>query len=319
MSKISNFFRQPPPPSEPEPEDPISLMHGLLWDQQERERIQENGMHLIPSNFYSSIPSIAEIQNSYEYTEEVPPYLDPRIFDRDRMRQELIDLTAFSADFDPPMEGDEDTCRSFFWKNSQFTYCDAMSLYAYVRRQKPKAIVEIGSGFSSLVSLAALDKNGSGRLKCVEPYPRPFISALAGDSKLDLMQIRAQDLTAEMLNEMLDDGDILFIDSTHTVKTGSDCLHIYLRLLPNIKKKILVHVHDVFLPFGMPQQWLLEKHIYWTEQYLLLAWLTDNPKTSVKFGSAYHKHFNPELLEGFMHGRYATKGGSFWLEYDGRL
>lgn len=316
MAKISNFFRPaPPPPPEPEPIDAISVMHGLLWaDQQERERIQKNGMHLIPSNFYSSIPSIAEIQSSYEYTEEAPPYLDPRIFNEERLRKELVALSEFSADFEPPMEGDEETCRSFFWKNSQFSYCDAMSLYAYVRRQKPKTIVEIGSGFSSLASLAALDANGTGRLKCVEPYPRPFISALAEEDKLDLLQVHAQHLTAEMLNEMLDDGDILFIDSTHTVKTGSDCLHIYLRLLPKITKKILVHVHDIFLPFGMPKRWLLENHIYWTEQYLLLAWMTDNPKVSVKFGSAYHKHFNPDLGEGFMHGRHKVGGGSFWLD-----
>jgi hypothetical protein len=136
---------------------------------------------------------------------------------------------------------------------------------------------------------------------------------------LDLRAVRAQDLTPEMLNTMLEDGDVLFIDSTHTVKTGSDCVHIYLRLLPNLTKRVLIHVHDIFLPFGMPQKWLLDTHIYWTEQYLLMAWMIDNLRVTLLYGSAYHDHFNGELLQGLMRGRYQRGGSSFWIQYDGSM
>lgn len=297
----------------------LPVMQHLVWaDRAYREKLQENGINVIPSNFYSSIPSISEILGSYEYQESTPPYLECGIFDHDKLREELSALIAFSEDFDPPKTGDEETCRSYFWENSQFSYSDAMSYYAYVRRIRPKTVVEIGSGFSSLAALEALNRNGGGKLECIEPYPRPFITALSDEGALGLHKIRAQDISPDKLNSMLDDGDILFIDSTHTVKTGSDCLHIYLRLLPRINKRIFVHVHDIFLPFGMPENWLLDNHIHWTEQYLLLAFLIDNPKARVLFGSAYHGHFNRELLDRFMHGRCLGGGGSFWFEYDGR-
>lgn len=297
----------------------IPIMQKLLWaDRTHREKLQEHGLNVIPVNFYSNTPSISEIMSSYEYVEPNAPYLDETIFNQEKLRQELSELIAFSADFTPPENGDEENCDRFFWKNSQFSYSDAMSYYAYIRRIKPKTVVEIGSGFSSLIALEALDRNRAGKLKCIEPFPRPFITSFSKKGAIDLRKVRAQDVTPEILNLMLSDGDILFIDSTHTVKTGSDCLNIYLRLLPRINKKIYVHVHDVFLPFGLPQKWLLDSQIFWTEQYLLLAWMIDNPRVSVLFGSAYHNHFNPDILDSFMHGRFRRGGGSFWLEYDGR-
>ena len=296
----------------------IGDLHQLVWgDRSDRERMQDHGLNLIPANFYSSIPSISETLNSYEYTDATPPYLDNRIFDQEKLLEELSSLIPFSADFDPPELGDEENCREFFWGNSQFSYSDAMSYYAYVRRIKPKTIVEIGSGFSSLIAIEALRENGTGELKCIEPFPRPFITSLGNESALDLYVVKAQDISAETLNSMLNDGDILFIDSTHTVKTGSDCLHIYLRLLPNITKKIYIHVHDIFLPFGLPQKWLLDSQIHWTEQYLLMAWMIDNPRVSVLFGSAYHERFNRDLLDSLMRRRFISGGGSFWVKYDG--
>ena len=297
----------------------LPVMQKLLWaDPQDRARLQEQGLNVTPSNFYSSTPSISEITSSYEYGESEPPYLNCGIFDQEKLRGELAELLPYAADFTPDETGNDKTCTSYFWKNSQFSFSDAMSYYAYVRRIRPKTVVEIGSGFSSLIAMEALRKNGVGTLRCIEPFPRPFITSLGKAGALELQALRAQDVTAESLNAMLEDGDILFIDSTHTVKTGSDCLHIYLRLLPKITKKIFVHVHDIFLPFGLPQKWLIDQQIYWTEQYLLLALLIDNPRANLLFGSAYHKHFNDDLLTEFMHGRCGSGGGSFWFEYDGR-
>lgn len=297
----------------------IPAIQKLVWAERgQREKLQALGLNVVPINFYSNTPSISDVLNSYEYADSVVPYLNDAIFDKNFLCGELSALIAFAEDFNPPENGDEENCDHFFWKNSQFSYSDAMSYYAYIRRIKPKTVIEIGCGFSSLVALEALEKNGTGKLKCIEPFPRPFITSFGNSGTIDLHKMRAQDVTPEMLNSMLSDGDILFIDSTHTVKTGSDCLHIYLRLLPHINKKIYVHVHDVFLPFGMPQNWLLNTQIFWTEQYLLLAWMIDNPRVSLLFGSAYHNHFNPGILDSLMYGRFSKGGGSFWLEYNGR-
>ncbi|NWD72543.1 class I SAM-dependent methyltransferase [Pseudomonas gingeri] len=297
----------------------LPIMQKLLWaDPQDRARLQEQGLNVTPSNFYSSTPSISEIASSYEYNEPEPPYLNCGIFDQEKLRAELVELIPYSVDFTPAEVGDAETCTSYFWNNGQFSSSDAMSYYAFVRRVRPNKIVEIGSGFSSLIALEALRKNGVGTLSCIEPFPRPFITSLGKEGALELLDHPAQDVSVQMLNSMLDDGDILFIDSTHTVKSGSDCLHIYLRLLPKITKKIFVHVHDVFLPFGLPKRWLIDHQIYWTEQYLLLALMIDNPRTKLLFGSAYHQHFNDDLLTEFMRGRSKNGGGSFWFEFDGR-
>ena len=129
----------------------------------------------------------------------------------------------------------------------------------------------------------------------------------------ELIRKPVQQVSVEFFDAMLEDGDILFIDSTHTVKTGSDCLYLYLKVLPALRNRVIVHVHDVFLPDAMPQSWALEKQIYWTEQYLLLAYLLDNPRTTVWFGSHYHLLQHPGNLADFMYGRAGAGGGSFWF------
>lgn len=287
----------------------LPVIQKFVWaERAQREKLQALGINVIPANFYSSIPSIADVKDSYEYAETSIPYLDEALFDKDALHNTLSELAAYSVDFAPPENGDKEYGDYFFWNNAVFSSSDAMAYYAFLRKFKPDNVVEIGSGFSTLVAREALIKNGSGKLTCIEPFPRPFLKRLDG---ISLETITAQEVTADYLNDIFDDGDVLFIDSTHTVKTGSDCLHIYLRLLPKITKKIYIHIHDIFLPFGLPKKWLLDLQIHWTEQYLLLAWIL--------FGSAYHEHFNPDLMEKLMHGRYpATCSSSFWLEYDGR-
>jgi hypothetical protein len=294
------------------------LVGELLWaDRSERRQLQDFGVNVVPANFYSAVPSISEIESSYEYAGEDPPYLNDRIFNSATIHRTLEELIPYAADFSPPEDGDEVNGTSYFWRNSQFSFSDAMSYWAFIRKTRPKTVLEIGCGFSSLIALEALNANGAGKLHGIEPFPRPFVSRLASDGAFALEQRPAQTVDPEWANSILQDGDILFIDSTHTVKTGSDCLHIYLRLLPMIRRKILVHVHDIFLPFGMPKEWLLDMHIHWTEQFLLLALLTDNPRTRVLYGSAYNDHFNKKLLSEFMHGKFGQGGGSFWFEYDG--
>ena len=95
--------------------------------------------------------------------------------------QWLRELTPYGEAFMPPLEGNEETCdQGFFWNNSQFSYCDAMAYYAFLRRLQPTKVVEIGSGFSSLVAMEALKANKKGSLTCIEPYPRPFLPLIEG-------------------------------------------------------------------------------------------------------------------------------------------
>lgn len=296
-----------------------SLVPGLrrlAWaDLETRRELQRHGVTVAGANFYSATPTIDEIESSFEYVPGTsPPFLDERLFRPEPLVRELEALCDYAAEFDPPREGDEPTCSSFFWDNSQFSFSDAMAYYCLVRRLRPPTIVEVGGGFSTLVAAEALRRNGGGRLVCVEPHPRSFLQRLEG---IELVRRAAQSLDVAAYRELLDDGSFLFIDSTHTVKTGSDCVHLYLRVLPRLDRDLVVHAHDVFLPFGLPQHWLLDLQISWAEQYLLLALLTDNPRAELIFGSAYHASRNPELLSRLMEGKCAPGGGSLWFRYRG--
>jgi hypothetical protein len=292
------------------------ILQRLRWaDRTTRAKLQQWGVNVLPINQYSSTPSIAEIESSFEYTELAPPYRDPRVFDDARLRATLTALTRFAAEFAPPEDGDEERPGEYFWRNGQFGASDAMAYWCFTRMTRPTRVVEIGGGFSTLIALAAVDRNGTGSVHCIEPFPRPFLRT---GPRLTVDAVRAQDVTAERLNDLLHDGDVLFIDSTHTVKTGSDCVHIYLRLLPAVRRTVLVHVHDVFLPFGLPQQWLLDQQIFWAEQYLVLAFLLDNPRAQVLYGSAYNAHAHAPQMDALMQGKAASGGGSLWFRYDGR-
>lgn len=161
---------------------------------------------------------------------------------------------------------------------------------------------------------AAIEANGHGEIVCIEPYPRPFLRGIPHVT--EVLERPVQTIGANWFNDVLGDGDLLFIDSTHTVKLGSDCLHLYLRVLPALKRKLLVHVHDVFLPEAMPRHWALDYQLFWTEQYLLMAYLLDNPKTKVVFGSNYHQIMNPETLRKMTPPPLAVGGSSFWFSLD---
>ena len=286
-----------------------------LWsDIETRRRIQARGINVVPANFYSEVPTIAELEHSFEYQgRDNPPY--PLGVDEQFLRQELQSLLPFAQEFSPPLssEGMEDGAR-YSWDRKPFSYCDAMAYYCYVRKLKPRTLLEFGSGYSTLVAIEAVKANGGGKIVCVEPFPREF---LKHKPEIELKVQPAQSVSAEYLNDTLQDGDILFIDSTHTVKAGSDCLHLYLRLLPKLRRDVTVQVHDVYLPYAIPKDKMIRQQMYWTEQYLLLAMIQDNPKVRVLFPNSHHQWKHPDLLEQLMGGKYAVGGRSFWFEYRG--
>ena len=277
-----------------------------------RRRLEDAGIMLSPANYCSSLPAQAELDATFEGAENgrLPAYY--RIFDRAAIARSLAAMEDFADEFDPPIAGDEENCTGYFWDNIHFSYGDAMAYYCLVRQLRPRRIVEIGSGFSTLVADAAMRRNGGGEIVCIEPYPRPFLSRIASVARIINQPVQA--LAPDVFGQLLEPGDMLFIDSTHTVKIGSDCLYIYLVLLPSLTAPLTVHSHYIFLPFGMPLQWARDLQFYWTEQYLLYAYLLDNRHARVIFGSAYAYEFMREASEQLMRGRYTAGGGSLWYQ-----
>jgi len=286
-----------------------------IWGPVELRRyLESNGVHLQPANFYSQFPTLEDIETSFENTDNIM-FCDPSVFDHEFLQKQLEEMIPYAKDFSPAKDEDPQQPHKFFLNNSQFSHSDAMAYYSLIKKKKPRRIVEIGSGFSTMIAREAVSENGFGEIVCIEPFPRPFLK----DVCHKLIQSRIQDVPIENIVNLLDDNDILFIDSTHTVKAGSDCLWIYLKLLPAIlrsEKKVLVHSHDIFLPSAIPKSFLVEHRLAWTEQYLLYAFLLFNAKTKVTFSSNYSALKLKDDLEKLhaSHPEIIRGGGSLWFE-----
>jgi len=290
----------------------IYLAKKVLWsDEKIRKKIQEHKVNIVPANFYSDIPLVDEIENSFEYRPGNGDIFNNGLFDLVRMKKFMSEISVYASEFSPPTEECPSDNHQFYWKNPAFSYSDAMAYYCMIRHFKPAKIVEIGSGYSTIVANEALERNGSGKLILIEPYPKEFLQSLSCIDKI--IRSFVQDISIDEFLALVESAEMLFIDSTHTVKIGSDCLYLYLVLMPRIDKDMIIHSHDVHLPSGMPKKQALEKHIYWTEQYLLFAYLLDNPRAEILFSSSFSHRKLPEESQNMMAGKYRPGGGSIWF------
>ncbi len=199
----------------------------------------------------------------------------------------------------------------FHLNNHLFDGTDALVAYCMVRHFRPRLIIEIGSGFSSLVVNEGAAKNNGSALICVEPFPHEFLKE--GFPGLhSLIQKKVEDVELGFFSQLVS-GDILFIDSSHTVKIGGDVNYLFLEVLPRLKPGVIVHVHDIFLPFDYRRDWVMEKFRFWTEQYMLQSFLTFNSEFEVLMANSYLNHYHEEELKTVFPDLPSYRGGSFWI------
>ena len=203
----------------------------------------------------------------------------------------------------------------FYTRNPHFSWLDARALFVLVHAWRPRRIIEVGSGYSSLL-IADINRRWFDcgiDVTCIEPHPPKFLrNRIRGISRLieDKIQRVAPGEFA-----LLDAGDILFIDSSHVAKTGSDVNHIFFDVLPALARGVHIHIHDVFLPHDYPQSWAIDENRSWNEQYVVRALLMYTNGFRIDFGSAYAFHTFPELVaKALAHPKgVAYGGGSLWL------
>lgn len=185
----------------------------------------------------------------------------------------------------------------FYWNNSAFKAGDAEYWYQIIRALKPRKVIEIGSGYSTLLAVAAISKNvadDSGyecEHVCIEPYEQPWLESL----EVSVVRSKVEGIPVTFFNK-LQEGDILFIDSSHIIRPQGDVLFEYLELLPTLAKGVIVHVHDIFSPRNYLRRWLEEDVKFWNEQYLLEAFLTHNHDWEIIGALNYLHHGHNELL-----------------------
>jgi hypothetical protein len=184
-----------------------------------------------------------------------------------------------------------------------------------LRHLAPKRLIEVGSGFSSCVTLDVNELFFDHRIACtfIEPYPALLKSLLVpGDlDRCTLIEDRLQDVPVEVFAS-LGAGDVLFIDSTHVSKVGSDVNRIFFEILPALRPGVYVHFHDIFDPFEDPQDWVYSGRA-WTEQYLLRAFLQYNRAFDIVAFNTFLAHFHGDYLRAHMPLCLNNIGGSIWL------
>ena len=272
-------------------------------------------------HFYSPIVDVAALEAHARRLWPASPDMPGMDFDPAGHKRLLKEAFArYLPEFDYPetlAEGESPT--RFHVRNDQFSWLDCRALYALVRHWKPKQIVEVGSGYSTLLVADMNTRWFEGAIKftAIEPFPKEFLQkGLPGLTRLMVKEV--QDVPLDVFLA-LEAGDILFIDSSHVAKAGSDVNYLFFEVLPRLAPGVRIHVHDVFLPHEYPKEWVLAEGRNWNEQYLLRALLTHSRGFRVLFGSTYAYHAMPEELREALaspDGRIFG-GGSLWIERTG--
>ena len=205
--------------------------------------------------------------------------------------------------------------RLYGYENPNFPLADALALMTFLRKLEPKRLIEIGSGYSSCAAMEVNERwlNSAIELTFVEPLPELLLS-LAG-SRLPpqaLHQARLQDVRTDVFRQ-LEANDILFIDSSHVAKTGSDVLDYLFRVLPALSSGVYLHIHDIFYPFEYPSAWINAENRSWNEAYVLRAFLAGNREWEVVFFFDWFYKCRRELVFEQMPLCIPHRGGSLWL------
>lgn len=289
-----------------------------LLTSQEYLQMSQNISHP-PGHFYSPIVNIAELEPRADKL-----YKNKNAFDFIMINDEdmlntwhsikgYVDETKFYLAEEKP----EDVRYFYGSGNRSYPLSDAAILQSLIRKHKPKRIIEVGSGFTSAVILDTQDcyLDYEIDLTFIQPFPHTIERILkkSDSEKYSLIQSFVQDVDISLFSTLQED-DILFIDSTHVVKTGSDVVHEVLNILPYLNPGVIIHFHDIFYPFEYSKDWIFNKAFSWNEIYLLRSFLMFNDHFKVLM---FTNHFNRNLLDKkckWYQEISNSKGGSFWLQ-----
>jgi len=263
-----------------------------------------------PGHFYSPIVAVEEVDRP---ALEAAYARDPAEIDMNYPGQ-LAMLRRLAAHFSAfPPHGAGSAAR-FRAPNAQFSLGDAKLLAAFIAEFRPRHIIEVGSGHSSAVILDTMERLGvSPECTLVEPYTERLRSLLRpGDlERVRLIEEKVQAVDLALFDTLGED-DILFLDTSHVGKTGSDVLHEIFAVLPRLKPGVLVHFHDVFVGFEYPLPWVVEENRSWNEIYLLRAYLANNPKWRIELHANSLEPRFPGKFREIAPG-YSVDGASLWL------
>jgi len=263
-------------------------------------------------HFYSPLTDLDYIEENQSKIFANPEFIKDIDINSDYQLQLLINFQEYYEQL--PFKVISKKMR-YQYKNGFFSYGDAIILYSFLRKLKPKNVIEVGSGYSSaaMLDVNELFFDNTINFTFIEPFPERINSLLRDhDAKKNVLVNSVQEVALEKFDK-LNENDILFIDSSHVSKAGSDVNHIIFNILPRLKKGVYIHFHDINWPFEYPKKWVMEGRC-WTESYMLRAFLQNNSKYSIQYFNSYMAKQHRESLITSLPLCDNNPGGSIWIK-----
>lgn len=256
--------------------------HALFLLRSHPEISDRWGYHVRPIHYYEPLPDFRAITETQLQRRRTYPAIN---LNWDKQLNLISELGRNYRGELAELAGSEGQ-KGFDFRNDYFAGFDAAVYYALIRHLKPARVIEIGSGYSTRIADQALARNRQeghpGRLTCVEPYPQ--LRLTEARLNVELIEKPVEEMDLDFFAD-LGTNDILFIDSSHTVKFGGDVCREFLEILPSLKPGVWVHVHDIFFPHDYPAEWLIRQRVAFNEQYLLEAFLSFNREFAVSLSN----------------------------------
>jgi hypothetical protein len=270
------------------------------------------GFDVVRSGALSPVPDYRRIPDSL-LTEPAPmPGTDLRL----EAGLSLLEgeLAPFVAEYSPPRWA-PGTRHGYQTENRMYGAMDAEVLYAMLRWLRPRRVLEVGAGWSSLVVADAGARNARDGARfehvCCDLAPSPLLKRIRDSA--EILALDSRDIPPERL-AALAAGDVLIIDTSHVVRPGGDVVHLLLELLPTLPRGVLVHVHDFFRPFEYPRLLAEELALVWQEQYLMQALLVANDRLEVLLANHALWRLHPDRVSAVVPSLQGSEQPSaLWL------
>jgi len=265
-------------------------------------------------DYYSPLPDISEVQLRAPTLFRKDVDLGRSIDIRPQMQKQLVtELARYYSDFQWPEQPSQQF--RFHFGQDYFCHGDAVILHAMLRHFKPQRVIEAGSGFTSALMLDTDERFLRARTEFtfIEPFPERLLS-LTRDSDFErctLIRDRLQNAPLGLFQQ-LEANDILFVDSSHVSKIGSDVNYLLFEILPILNPGVFVHFHDILWPFEYPLEWVMAGRA-WNEAYMLRAFLQYNSHFEVVLLNSFVGHAFQALMAEKMPAFLKDPGGSLWL------
>ena len=265
-------------------------LNRILFSQISFDFFQKLGVHITPNDYYSPIPDTGILNARKDLFEEETELVGVNLNIEKQLDFLENVFPPYQAECDFPLNKTS-TPHEYFIDNGAFGLVSVAVLHCMIRYFVPQTVIEVGGGNSTYVSARAnlMNQNEGKRkqtkLYTIEPHPSETLKkGFPGLSELIPKKVEKIDIN--FFTE-LQDNDILFIDSSHVSRIGSDVNFIYLEILPRLKGKVIIHIHDIFFPKLYPEEWVMRKQRFWNEQYLLQAFLINNNQCEVLWCESY--------------------------------